>query len=331
MKISISLLSMNVLVGIFFLPILMKYMSGVKRLYVAAQHICIICYLLCLLVETLSSGSTFSFYKVFGEQNFTSKIFTSRMFAFGYLLRFISQIFYINYYYISILNAYDIYVMTCQPFDYAMCAKKTKLAKRLTFGFFVSIFANSNSLFDICYQLYSFQNKSRQLINIFSAEKQFILGSNLFNLLNVVLIKATSAIGNLRIYVLIKRSLKESMQMSSKQNQEKLHQNVCQFILVPFFLNLLFLGHDIPTHQHTLLPMVERCSKTKRDIVLKGVSTSIDIFTLGSLTNYICYIIFFPKIRQLIACRNIKCQQRSIKANGPMDGTTDQTYQCTLG
>ena len=124
---------------------------------------------------------------------------------------------------------------------------------------------------------------------------------NVFKLLKIFVIKVTYGFLIVRFFISVKKSLKESAALSNNKEREKSHRNLLHFILIPLFLNLLFLCHDIPK---AVFSFIEPDCESNREEIFGGICACV--FTVGSFSYFVGYITFFPKIREaLFTCGKV--------------------------
>ena len=308
---SASLMGISALLGIVFIPILIKALTGVRRIYLVIQQICIICYLMLEGISVFAINYDLDdviIQSMLNERDRERDAYTYyNILTYEEIFRYFSEIFYLEYYFISWMYTYDVYVMICEPFLYANFSNKKNVAKRLLVGSFLCIVVTGDILVKIFIglKLSEYENdyaNSKSLVLVKELEelqrkrKAAKVGTSIFHLIKATAFKITYGLAIIKSYFMINKSLKESITLSSNHGKDmKSHRNLVHFILIPFFLNLLFLGHDVPKE---LFPFLKRNTCDVNYWILELVSPCI--FTAGSFSYYAGYLIFFPKIRAAV-------------------------------
>ena len=176
-------------------------------------------------------------------------------------------------------------------------AKTSKTLRRVATGIIVCFFLGFDILIKIPFRLYE---------TILTTDVKYItyLGLKIFYVTKVGIIKIIYCLYIIRISLKTKRCLKESGKLRKNERSDKIFRSLVYFTLIPLFLSILFLGHDIPEAVHSLTTAGEKGCK-KHDILIdwkvKICVTAIFV-TLGSFAYGISYIVLFPNTRRGWTC-----------------------------
>ena len=315
------IIGFSFLIDLGFLTALAKYLKGARKMYLIIQQSCIILYL-ALLMAPLGLYSVQNFFPLFTkklglgglgletfyeERNSTSLfeddddlITYDQVLVYEFVYQFFQECAYLEYYLLSMMHIIDIRVMICQPFDYAKFSENKQVLIRLAIGTSVCFILSCDCLIDIFYRLYY---HGAMKIRTDESPENIILASFIIKVIKLTTIKISYGVANIKMFLNIRHSLSESTKMNQNSEREKSHRNLQNFILVPFFLNILFLGHDVPKVIGLIKKkFVKNCeSLLLRPEFVQGLPAAV--FTLGSYAYNIAYLVFFPKLRKALFCR----------------------------
>ena len=297
---SIVLLGLVILMALVFLPVLITYLKGMRRIFVVLQQVCIIIYLSLTIVHIshFIKPSALDLHKVFGG---SAKHANPISLGIGrQLLDFFKFFFYFEYYFFSLMQTVDLYQMICQPFHYESFSTFRNIAKLAFVGSGICFLLAIEPLIETVVFFHAFGISIEAIVEL----KDFFFNIRIYTVVKLICAKAVYALIAGKLAYDIRQKLNESSAMQSNKQRESAHENLFRFNLIPLFVNILLIGHDIPTLKF-LFNEINDCSLNHTEPILILISATS--FTLTSFSYSIGYIVFFPKIRAAIQCRQCKC------------------------
>ena len=308
-------IGISALVGLYFLPLLIAHLDRQRRVYLVIQQICITLYMILegapfLFFSEVTLGSLIHLNSYIKSSNYHRKdvidyhIYT----LLPEILRLFGDFFYSIYYLFSILHTYDVMMMVCQPLNYADFSKWKNITRRILMGSFCCLLLAFDNFVIILTRIWYSYFKANHTPEYFFWQNDILMGSHIFRFVKILVIKLGYAWTNTTLFFSVRKCLNESAQLS-KSYRAKSQKNLLYFIRIPFLINIIFLGHDVPGKvdailHHYYAGTEHRCSTNflRKDIMF-GLSTVA--LTMGSFTYYVGYVLFFPKIRKafLLPCK----------------------------
>ena len=140
------LMGTSVLVGAYFLPLLIAHLDGQRRTYLIIQQICFTSIFLLEVSPFLFFFDVFSIKPFFPHTlemaNGSRRDLAARDNNIDYLhyvtapeiLEMVGDFVYLLYYMLSLLHVYDVMVMVCHPFSYANFSHWKNFTRRVLMG-----------------------------------------------------------------------------------------------------------------------------------------------------------------------------------------------------
>ena len=202
------------------------------------------------------------------------------------------------YYFLSLMQSYDVYVMVCKPFDYAEFTKKCNVAKYfiggLAFCFVIACDSFANLAFEIFLAIQGTLDGQTSRERYFNLHENVRYGMGIFGIVKLIMLKLAYSVAVVRMAWLTRESLVRSSKIS-KLNRG-LHHHLFYFSLIPLFGSVLFTGHELMIS----LKMVKWIKVS--DFIIICIQSSIVAF--GSLFHFFGYILVFPLVRKKIMCQS---------------------------
>ena len=292
-----SLLVFSCLASVVFTPILFKIQTNLRKTLTVLQQICITLYLLALIIYNISfaSSDVKYFHTTFWGQgvagSFGMKIIGQQV------IQFFQSFFYYEFYFISIMNSFDIYMMTCHPLDYSEFKQWRKYVKYLVYGSLVCLCFSIDHLFYIVAAIALTFSKTRVMHYVPVSDKL-----DKFSLVKMIILKIVYTCLNLKMIIATRKALKTSLQMTQKSDKQELHRRLVVFLIIPLCLSVVYVIPEVfdavyPQPSHATV----ECSYPVRFEVRYCITAGV--VTLGSLAYFVGYFILSQKVRQIIMCK----------------------------
>ena len=301
---SITLLSISVLSAVVFVPIVVKFLSGVKRVVVISQKICIVSYLLFLILKNVfANGSVIEYWNdefIHGHGSYLD------FFTHKHIFEFFQSFFYHEFYFMSLLQSFDIFKMVCFPLQYHEFCEAGVQLQYFVCGTMACLFFASESLMHITIAVI-FLSDQKKLISDQSSYylyNKIFKGIKIFDLTKTIAFKLIYAAAVVRLSLKTKEALHQSSQMAASEAKASLHRRLFYFSLIPLFINVLFTFPEVlwlldPIDQHVV--DCEGQSILLRDDVRVCIAAAT--VTVGSFFYVVGFTLLFPKVRNAITCQ----------------------------
>ena len=330
---SIALLSITSLVALIFIPVLMKALTGTRKLYIILQQICTSIQLTMLLMSfTLISKNTVQDVLDFDLNGIKDEVLLSEatktdsidiVFFFRILHATLSDLsdpseqwtglsmpqlnillkvatlfrYFANnmFYFLSLMQSLDIYVMVCKPMAYTDFVQKRNVMKNLFIGTVISFLLASEKIMDLLFTLYYQYGGYHH--DRFLLHKNMHFAIHLFILVAFIIAKIIYSLAVVRLAFFTRAGLLESSRMSKKKGN--LHKKLFLFTLIPMILCMLFTVHEVLTLANEIKPIN---SVIFSEQVREGLSSFM--LTVGSCAYYFIYLILFSQVRDVFMCKS---------------------------
>ena len=306
---TIALLIVTILISVVKIPLIFKYVAGLKKMLIALQQFCVVSYFLVVVINksllTSFMEGTIQFWRS-SNSDYSDIVDNAQNMRFGESLSdFFRDFFQWEYYFLSLLQSFDIYVLICKPFQYHDFAKYDHILKIVSMGTLSCFLLASDqvalTLISCIYSPISDpQNLPKKIdisrwINVAHFGKQMML-------------KVGYTIAVVNMAKSVKQSLINSRNMANKNEKFYLHLRLFYFTLIPIFLNLLFATHEILSAM-TAICIHNFCGKKlgnfiKSDLIACLTGANI---TTGTFVYFIGYFLLFSELRKVIynACKRM--------------------------
>ena len=244
------MLAITSVFGMNFIPILTRRLKGARRLYMVSQHACISLQFAIVLHEnTISVKITAKDLSDYLGKPFPGAVsvswtgLTSKQIPIArlYLLCIRNFIDYM-FYFLTLMQTIDVYILVCFPFNYANFEKKANKAKWLLGGTLICLLLQGDQLFLASYRVYQFlEGNVKMLHHMHSEEVMTPIMNNVFIIHTVkfVVIKITYFTVVTRLAFSTRAGLRESARLSERP--DNLPQRIFYFALIPLFISALFM------------------------------------------------------------------------------------------
>ena len=299
MKVTMIFLGISGLVGILFLPLLIKVLKGPRRMIVVLQQLSILCFL-ALVIIRLTITENFDTVKAI--QHATSKngtktaIMTTAMME--NFVEFFQNFCYYEFYFLALMHSWDMYEMICNPLKYAEFCKMSQLIRVILSGTGICALLAFTHIVELIITFIIFTNY-HFLDQIIQKTRDAIDGMKIFDIIKTTVIKIVYSVVITKISLTTKHRLDQSLKMNTinENNPKWVYKKFFYFSLLPTFINALFLIHEIPNATFTLFSHTCTSHLVRGDVRLCLTSS---VVTMGILTYLLSFLILFPKIRKTI-------------------------------
>ena len=301
------MLGISGLGSLLYLPILLKSINGVRKVFLILQQICIVGFLLTkLLNHAIMNEANYDYVlNVVGARKNMNISIAEVMIR--RLLAALFQSFFLHYqYFLSFMLSWDVYNMIQNPFFYAEFCEKRNILKYLAVGFglswllvmenIIQITAASLVITDYKEFLYDGpqQEEYRQVTNVLDKYRlvKFVITKLLYSaVIIVVAIKTKSA-------------LRESSEMTTDKNKERLYKRLFLFTLIPLGINFWNLFSECLDEVWPLPEGIRNDYENRSFYMRKDARTyiSASTATIASFAYFVAFPLLFPKVKQSITC-----------------------------
>ena len=302
---TISLLGMCAIRGCMFLPILIKFVNGTRKLFVVLQELSIIIFFLILVLKygITTSAHKYDVKKFSYKDDFHNPL--TSYYINVHLISLFQSVFYYKYYLLSLMQSFDIFQMVHHPLDYSEFCTIKNIAKYILLGIVACIVLSSGHICHI--GLYLFYRYKPLIISNNKVPKNED-NIEMFSMIIFVVFKVSypCLVGTLAYKV--KRSLTESEGMAeTNEAKRRVHRRLFWFTTIPIFMNFFFLLPEIlsllaPMHRSSYKKLAIDCNSFIRR---KEVQVSINavMVMIGSFSYFVGYVLLIKKIRAFIFCK----------------------------
>ena len=309
--------------GISSIPLLGWHLKGPRRVFTILQQICVTLYLILLVISqfSLHSEAKDAFFDVLAPFMTPDKAALTRYLTTA--LNFGRKILYVEYYFLSLLQSVDVHIMICHSFKYEGFSSPGKVLRVVVVGTLVCLALCGDALAEVFFEVYyqtTVKMSTFQLHHLWRLER----GSRAFMLAKVCLIKIVHAIAVFKIGRSVAKKLQGSLDLTKREERSKVYQSLGNFVYIPFLVNLILVGHDVP--QFVLIfvqtgrfgckkgefqtgdGLLNKCQDSQvankwydDEGLLLNISGGF--FTLASFSHILGYILLFPKLRKAFSCK----------------------------
>ena len=299
-----TLLVVTGICALLFTPLFKKHLQLTKFILILLQMITVLFFLIIGVVIYTVFNSSFLNYmqNVVGDRDeLNAKDVVIRK----KVLSFFKSVSYLLYYFLSLMQSFDLYTMICNPFQYANLVEKNLIWKYIGWGCLLCLVLASDDLWIVAVALYWFQD-NKMYMDHFDTYNQIADNIDKFTIGKLTLIKIVYAVAIFKISWKTKKALEESSKMAGSKTKTKLHRRLFYFSLIPFFLNIAFSIPEAITvlNQRRETTLNLNClteSWYQRDDVkniLMGLALPIAV-----ISYIVAYLIIFPKLRGSFICK----------------------------
>ena len=308
-----TLLGISGLGGIIYLPILLKSLNGMRRLYIVLQQICIIGFLMTQLLTHVLMQEPEYIYNMETVGFDTGR--NADISLLGVLTRkkvsslFLS-FFHYGQYALSLLQSVDIYQMIHDPIKYADFCSKCNVLKLLLIGLcgcFLMV------LEDVIVIIVGHMMITDPKEFVFDGPQMAQFHSftevlKICSLVKFTLIKFIYSVVIIIIATRTKKALNESARLIANNNKSSLYQGLFVFTLVPLGLNFWYSFSECLDEILPLSDLVQTRKLHSYTVSVTLLRKDVRMYisactaTVGSFAYFIAFPILFPKVRESILC-----------------------------
>lgn len=301
--------------GVLLIYSLSVALKGIKRLHLVLQQLCIVIFLsMQMWICSKHFESYNSIFPNFEKERVKSNVWKSALKHVNqiYVIEFFARGFYNQFFFLSLLNCFDINKMICFPFEYKEYCQLGNQIRRMCLGLVISFALASYKLTYILLQYLlpnenndgKFDISKRTLIEMVHESLALAVLINYKVICSVVIVKKS---------LRTRKSLKELAAIGNAQNNSKResHKRIFYFSLIPLLNNILSFWPDTIERVEPLVEIVhllkEDFSYNNNNFLILSddfiLITQATVFSFISFSFLVGYLVFFPSIRQKFFCR----------------------------
>ena len=310
-NVAVSLIAITFLLGLFFMPIFLKHLTGNRRIFIFLQQLAILCHLFCFLLEFLLLESPTSFFEKTKYQSYRLTEVLYKDHVKQKAMGLVQEFFNAAIFFLAFMQTWDVYKLVCDPFKYVEFARLGNIIKYLGWGFLACLLMQSDILTNLLLGVF---DTSSEMSDYIRQHNGVQFGLELFGFIKLVVARLVFAVVLCRLAVLVRRSLQESSRVEGEQQgraKKVLYRRLFYFCLVPQFFNILYLVPKI-------LATIFRCLGANPMAIEEADCYTMDDFrtaklmniisecsmALGSLTYYLAFVVLFPHVRNTLMCKS---------------------------
>ena len=301
------------LVTLLTLPALIMEMKGPRRVLIVLQQVFLFGHHIFVALPWLLRKKNFidDFMDTAEASVHYSSILSIRIITIEILFAILRNIFQYQFYLTSLMQSMDVYKMVCSPFDYKEYSSMKNLIKQILVGTMVCLalcldtVARGFLLPAVIHGGHGGQSKAGSIAK----------GIAVVEVVKTVSFKILYSIAICRLAYMTKKGLSQSFEISQDAKRKRKHQRIFYFTLIPFFLNLVFVGQEVMDWDFQTLGKIvtqdialsEYISQNMGNI--NGSASQIVrlvLFSLGSFAYTIGLFILFPHVRKMYVCHSQK-------------------------
>ena len=303
-----TMLGISGLGGLIYLPILMKSLNGMRRVYIVLQQICIVGFLLTQLLSHVFMNEAEYLYamrvhKMGAENDIPFSL--ADLFWRPLLASLFQSFFRFAQYFLSFMQSFDIYKMIHDPLSYAEFCSKINILMYLGAGLGICLALVMEYFIEIivvCMIITDpeeFMFKGPQWV-------QFSSITNILRRYSLVKFIATKVIYSgviIGMAARTKTALRQSTEINADKKKSRLYKRLFIFTLIPLGMNFWNL---FPECLDELWPISRSIDNTydRSFFLRKDTRTYIDAITatVATFTYFVAFPLLFPKVKESIMC-----------------------------
>ena len=281
------------LISLAFIYLTVRSIDGSRRIFVVLQQSFLLAHQIFVALPFLVPNRQFTYAlgnmeKYFGTYQ---KALSHRIVLLPDTFKIFEDFFHYEYYLVSMMQSVVIYKMVTDPFKYKEFNELGNIVRYLLRGTLGCLLMSLDSLAILLvrpWYLYRFVMESTS-----DHSKKILTGLLILKLVKTILFKIFSSIAIIRIAILTKNNL--STDMGQDNRKKELRQRLYYFMLIPLFLNVLYLGQEV---MEWLDVWKTNVSGGRRELpFLKMIMLSI-----SSLAYFFGFFFVSPKVREAFTC-----------------------------
>ena len=289
-------------ISIIFIPIFVRALTGVKRIYIILQQFCIFLHQIFVGLPSLIPKQYDHFMSLmeFGLQDEILEsylsILSSKPLLADTLLRILESLCQYEYYLLSMMQSMDVFKMVTDPFRYKEYSSTKNVLGYLLKGTVGCFFLTLDSIAILFVKPLALQETFKTGVQ--GIYGKIMYGISIVKFVKSILFKMIYSIIIVNIAIMTKNSLENDTSLSPDDKRKTLRKRLFYFMLIPLFVHVLYLSHEIVDWLcHDLETEVMEFEELS---LLKLVTLSI-----GSLAYVLGYIVIFPKARKAFTCKHL--------------------------
>ena len=264
------------------------------------QQMCIIVYLVSTLLQNILSIESSESLADFGNNlSSLAKNGQSLHIISKGLVQLVQSFAYYEYYFMSMMHSLDLYKIVCHPLKYDDFKETRNIIKLISYGSVICFVSSGDHVVSVAIGL-TLNKDTNDAIENKDLIRNMSLAVHIGNAVKIVLLKTYYSVSIPRMAVLTRKGLKQSENMSNRNDKQSAHHRLFLFTLIPLLLSFLFTIKEIIIVGKPFIETLDSgCSPHwlhRKDVTLV-ISTAL--FTFGSFTYFAGYIALFPKIREI--------------------------------
>ena len=298
----IVILAVSVLSGVCSIPLLGWHLKGPRKVYSILQQLCITLYLIFLVAAQTSINGKDSMH-IWGKTMPRGSLLSFDFWieSFLYLGRWI---LYCEFYFLSLMQSVDVYVMICHSFEYEKFTKTSNIVKITFTGASLCCLGCVDDLVRTIVEYLYVRDIFDHDYDYFS--RRMRRGIWYFSIVKICAIKVAYAVIITKIGCAVKKKLAASNELVRNDERVSLYRSLTKFVYIPLITDIILLAHDIPYLTSTYLLTFDVCDSIHFSLD-KGFWQNISAigFTIASFSHVLGYVFLFPKLANALACSKV--------------------------
>ena len=288
---------------LIYLPILMKSLIGLRKVFIILQQVCTVGFLLTQMLSYVIMNEADYWYTYSALTDNHMQITLAELYWRRELSSVFQSFFLYLQYFLSFMLSWDIYKMIHDPLSYAEFCTKSNISKYLGAGVIVSFALVLENVIEIIAVPMIITDPKRFVFGR-PQQMQFLSLSNVLDKYSLVKFIITKVIYSgviIKIAAKTKAALQQSTELNSDTGKVRLYKRLFLFTLIPLGINFWYL---FPECLDEIWPLYKiDISDTDRNFFSrKDTRTYIHsiMATLASFTYFVAFPLLFPTIKASI-------------------------------
>ena len=294
-----------ILSGMFFFPHIMKHVKGFKKMTILLQQLSLSFHLLLIVLHrALATQSIFSYFEFSNlRKDYKDKFGDYDLREIGDQISFFfSQYLFAQYYFFSLIQCMDVYVMVCKPFDYEEFSRRTHLCTLKLKGVLACLLYSSQYLIAMVLPILLSSEHSPHIALLKRMDIKWWM--HVFYVVKLLLCKLIYTMVVMSMAKMIKTSLKVSNELVNNQKNLTVHKRLYKFALIPVFLNFFFVPYESLNAFFSFYYFGKKDCSDETLFSLKVTVQILHVFTLSAASgiSYGAYVLLFSNLRKSLRC-----------------------------
>ena len=297
-------LSLSILLGICFIPLLAHHLKGARRIYTMAQQISIILNsILCGLTRLMFDSTTLM-------EKYSDRVVYSAALL-EYVSGLLRSVLYYNFYFLSLMQSIDIYIMVCWSFHYKKFSSTVAGLRMVALGAGLCLLLCSDELaivirIAVTSSTFLENHVVADISSAMNSWQKFDRIAKIFSLVKLCLIKIGFAIAIARIAQLVRKQLISSMAMAANNvDRKKKYTSLVAFVCIPLLMDVIFIIYDATLFLvfFNVYEKEDKCNYGDDGFSIDDIAVRAFVFAVNSFIQSISYLVLFPKFRKCFWCK----------------------------